>query len=109
TATSGCPIGKDTCTGNGADPIHNYMDYSDDACYSEFTSGQDQRMDGMVPVYRPSLLNAARAGLTKLRPPLPGPIGAPVTVVELRGAFPNPFREATTVRFVLPQAGRVSL
>lgn len=105
TATSGCPIGKDTCAGGGADPIHNYMDYSDDACYSQFTSGQDQRMDSMVPVYRPSLLNAARAGLTALRP---AP-GAPAASLALRGAFPNPFRDATTVRFALPQGAHVSL
>jgi len=51
--TSGCPEGKDTCTKDpGLDPIHNYMDYSTDPCYSEFTPGQAERMAGFFVEFR---------------------------------------------------------
>jgi hypothetical protein len=43
TPTGGCPVGKDTCSEPGVDPIHNFMDYSDDACYTEFSGGQTSR------------------------------------------------------------------
>jgi hypothetical protein len=50
--TSGCPAGRDSCTMSGMDPIHNYMDYSFDSCYREFTRGQEQRADRMWLAYR---------------------------------------------------------
>jgi len=54
----GCPIGIDTCPSDpGLDPIHNYMDYTDDACYSEFSPGQGGAMCSMIATYRPSLLS----------------------------------------------------
>lgn len=55
TSTAGCPARKDTCWGSGADPIHNFMDYSDDACMYEFTTDQGGRMQSMVAQYRNQL------------------------------------------------------
>jgi hypothetical protein len=50
--TKGCPVVQDTCVLPGTDPVHNYMDYSYDACYSEFTPGQALRMQQMATAYR---------------------------------------------------------
>ena len=54
-ATSGCPVGRDSCQIDGAnrpDPIENFMDYSTDSCMFLFTTGQSTRMDDKHAVYR---------------------------------------------------------
>ena len=44
-ATRGCPEGQDRAGHEpGVDSIHNYMDYSFDSCYYEFSSDQGDRM-----------------------------------------------------------------
>jgi hypothetical protein len=49
----GCPIGQDSCALRaGDDPIHNFMDYSDDACMNSFTAGQSTRADTLSLQYR---------------------------------------------------------
>jgi len=51
-----CTAGRDTCPDPRGivllDPIHNFMDYSDDVCLFEFTGGQAERMNIQWALYR---------------------------------------------------------
>lgn len=52
-SSTGCPVGRDSCPDlPGLDPIHNFMDYSDDTCTTEFTPGQTERMHQQFNSYR---------------------------------------------------------
>lgn len=53
----GCPASRNTCPGSagalaGNDPIHNYMDYSDDSCMNNFTGDQRIRVKKQWALYR---------------------------------------------------------
>jgi hypothetical protein len=47
-----CLMGRDTCSAPGVDPTENYMDYSGDSCWTQFTYEQYVRMDEHFAIYR---------------------------------------------------------
>ncbi|KAF8965974.1 hypothetical protein BDZ97DRAFT_1903941 [Flammula alnicola] len=51
-AAYGCPEKRHTCPGKTLDPIHNFMDYTDDSCMTGFTKGQGKRIKAQLRTYR---------------------------------------------------------
>jgi len=99
TATSGCPGNKDTCPEAGLDPVHNYMDYSTDICYNNFTPGQDSRADFMMSTYRPAIGSARLASQSASFK-----AAKSAEAYGLR-AIPNPFNPRTKIEFSMQREG----
>ena len=51
-AAYGCPVGRDSCSASGDDPVTNFMDYTDDYCMDTFSIGQASRVDNHWTAYR---------------------------------------------------------
>ena len=82
-ATYGCPV-ENSCTKEAAaDPVWNFMDYTDDSCMWRFTSGQVTKMHRQLELYKPTLYKASLAigeapnPTTKGRPPSTAATAAP--------------------------------
>lgn len=50
-----CQDARDSCPGDGPDPVQNFMDFADDQCAQRWTPGQDARMDAVFTAFRVGL------------------------------------------------------
>lgn len=64
--TEGCPVSRKSCPQVGNDPIHNFMDYTDDKCMREFSALQHQRMEMVWAKYRTPLVKLAMTKAPKV-------------------------------------------
>jgi hypothetical protein len=83
----------------------------DGASAVELTPAQQERVHAIVPVYRPSLFSEPVVAEASTSEIVPGAGSEPEDgrVLAFRGAFPNPFRAETAIRFTLPASAEVSL
>jgi hypothetical protein len=88
----GCPTSSSSC--GLEDPFRNYMDYSDDACYQEFTPEQINRMRCTLENWRPELPRCVTLAETTVRN-----AGANLAVYT---ATPPVLGGSTTISIVAP-------
>jgi hypothetical protein len=84
-SNSDCPTGNNACTGTTNNNIvHNFMDYSSEACKTNFTSGQVARMRAYMVGARPALMTSHGLNTSSPLSPYVPPVAAtttPATVV----------------------------
>ncbi|PIQ14770.1 MAG: hypothetical protein COW67_12010, partial [Flavobacteriales bacterium CG18_big_fil_WC_8_21_14_2_50_32_9] len=101
-SASNCVTGTNSCDGGSSKElfIHNYMDYSSDACQSEFTTNQKARANAAISVTRASYL-AANGNMSLVPPSTAGVdfsvsssvvcMGSPVTFYDESTCIPNTY------------------
>jgi len=99
----GCIPGevRDTCPDKpGLDPIHNYMDYSDDVCLTEFSYGQGVRAKSQWKAYRSPSTDAPSVAPTVMlsRAPTRRPTRSPSTRAPTRRPTRSPSTRAPTIK-----------
>ncbi|CAB9509311.1 Extracellular metalloprotease [Seminavis robusta] len=101
----GCDEPRDSCTGKddnppGLDPIHNYMNLSNDQCMFEFTDGQFAFMYAQWDAYR----KAAGTSIPITNPPTgtPLPTPPPITVLPTPQPITLPPTPVPTLPPTLP-------
>ena len=102
-SASNCVTGTNSCDGGSSKElfIHNYMDYSSDACQSEFTADQKVRANAAISVTRASYL-AANGNMALVPPSTAGVdfsvsssvvcLGSPVTFYDESTCIPNTYQ-----------------
>ena len=98
TSHGGCPTNANTC--GDPDPIRNYMEYTNDACMTNFTPEQARRFHCTIRHYRPLLTQTSL--VAALDP-------TPARGAKLAQNHPNPFAGRTSFAFELAAPGPASL
>ncbi|MDF2447697.1 MAG: hypothetical protein K0R26_201 [Bacteroidota bacterium] len=86
-SASNCVTGTNTCDGSSRDLfIHNYLDYSSDACQNMFTANQKTRMVAAVTGVRASFLSPENGGTNmSLVPPTTASVNFKASATVLCG------------------------
>jgi hypothetical protein len=103
TSRFGCPTGITSCSPPSPDPIHNYMDYTDDLCMWEFTHEQARRVRCTIDNYRVNIPSQYGCDIVAVGP------AAEQSLYSLHQNRPNPFNPTTEISFELAASGLVSL
>jgi len=80
----GCPASITSCEVDA--PFHNYMDYSNDACYREFTPEQINRMRCTLESWRPELPDCVTLAAASVRNAGANPMAYSATPPVLGGS-----------------------
>jgi hypothetical protein len=99
--TFGCPIGRTTCS--SLDPVHNYMDYSDDICMNQFTWEQALRVRCTLENYRSKLYRIVSPTA------VPGAGALADAVLRLEPIHPNPTSGTSVIRYALGERADATL